>query len=84
MCEMTTRSFMTFPNTTNIAYHTKKRQIHLFVCHAILVVFGNAMKLRVYRQNSKNWLSPSRDYHLSDWLNGIDLHQKFPVQVISI
>ncbi|RPB07342.1 hypothetical protein P167DRAFT_513661 [Morchella conica CCBAS932] len=26
-----------------------------------------------YRQNSKNWLSRSRDYHLSDWLNGIDL-----------
>jgi hypothetical protein len=42
-----TRKFMTFPNTTAIAYHIKKRQIHLFVCHAILVVFGNAMKLRV-------------------------------------
>jgi hypothetical protein len=44
----TTRKFLTFLNTTAIAYHTKKRQIHLFVCHAILVVFGNAMKLRVH------------------------------------
>jgi hypothetical protein len=41
-------------------------------------------KLGTYRQNSKNWLSSSRDYHLSDWLNGIDLHHKFPVQVILI
>jgi hypothetical protein len=32
-----------------------------------------------YRQNSKNWLSPARDYPSSDWLNSIGLHQKFPI-----
>ncbi|RPB07373.1 hypothetical protein P167DRAFT_415646 [Morchella conica CCBAS932] len=42
------------------------------------------LKPCMYHQNSKNWLSPARDYHSSDWLNGIDLHRKFPIQVILI
>jgi hypothetical protein len=46
-----TTNFMTFPNTTAIACHKKKRQIHLFVCHAILVVFGNAMNRAVCRNH---------------------------------
>jgi hypothetical protein len=36
-----TTNFMTFPNTTAIAFHIKKRQALLFVWYAISVVFGH-------------------------------------------
>jgi hypothetical protein len=37
-----------------------------------------------YRKTSRNSLAPSRDYLSSDWLDGIDLRQMFPIEVILI
>jgi hypothetical protein len=43
----TTRLFIAFPNTTNIAWHTKRWIWRFFIWYAIAVVSGNVMNLRV-------------------------------------